>query len=51
MKKIILTIGVLVAIVCAATAQELKLAKSSGRLEIHLGRLTVEGYNGNEIVF
>lgn len=32
-------------------AQEYKVAKSSGRLEINIGRVTVEGYNGNEIVF
>jgi predicted membrane protein len=32
-------------------AQEFKLAKNSGRLEIHLGKVTVEGHNGNEIIF
>ncbi|MFZ6011366.1 MAG: hypothetical protein ACOYXT_13545, partial [Bacteroidota bacterium] len=32
-------------------AQEYKLAKSSGRLEINLGRVTVEGHTGNEIIF
>jgi hypothetical protein len=51
MKKIVLLIGVLVAFICAATAQDFKLAKTTGRLEIHLGRVTVEGYNGNEIIF
>jgi predicted membrane protein len=51
MKKIVLIIGIMVAIVCVATAQDFKVAKNSGRLEIHLGRVTVEGYNGNEIVF
>jgi len=51
MKKIVLLIGVLVAFICAATAQDFKIAKSTGRLEIHLGRVTVEGYNGNEIIF
>lgn len=35
----------------AATAQEYKVAKSTGRLELHLGRVTVEGHNGNEIIF
>ncbi|HEY3404888.1 MAG TPA: DUF4097 family beta strand repeat-containing protein [Ohtaekwangia sp.] len=34
-----------------ASAQEFKLAKSSGRLEINIGRVTVEGHNGNEIIF
>ena len=32
-------------------AQEFKLAKNSGRLEINLGRIHVEGYTGNEIIF
>jgi predicted membrane protein len=32
-------------------AQEFKVAKTSGRLEIHLGRVTVEGHNGSEIIF
>jgi hypothetical protein len=32
-------------------AQEYKVAKSSGRLEINIGRVIVEGHNGNEIIF
>jgi hypothetical protein len=32
-------------------AQEYKVAKSSGRLEIHIGKVVVEGHNGNEIIF
>jgi hypothetical protein len=32
-------------------AQEYKLAKNSGRLEIHLGRVKVEGHNGTDIIF
>lgn len=51
MKKIVLIIGIVVAAICVATAQEFKVAKSTGRLEIHLGRVTVEGYSGSEIVF
>lgn len=36
----------------AATAQEYKLAKSTGKLEINeVNNVTIEGYNGNEIVF
>lgn len=35
----------------AASAQEYKVAKSSGRLELHLGKVTVEGHNGNDIIF
>jgi predicted membrane protein len=34
-----------------AGAQEYKVARNSGRLEIHLGKVTVEGHNGNEIIF
>jgi hypothetical protein len=34
-----------------ANAQEYKVAKSTGRLEIHLGRVTIEGHSGNEIIF
>jgi hypothetical protein len=34
-----------------AHAQEFKVAKNSGRLEINIGRVRVEGYNGNEIIF
>lgn len=33
------------------SAQEYKVAKSSGRLEINIGRVTVEGHNGSEIIF
>jgi predicted membrane protein len=32
-------------------AQEFKVAKNSGRLEINIGRVTVEGHGGNEIIF
>lgn len=35
----------------AAQAQEFKIAKSSGRLELNIGRVTVEGHEGNEIIF
>ena len=33
-----------------ARAQEFKITKNSGRLEVHLGRVSFEGYNGSEIV-
>lgn len=50
MKNILfLMLGLLTATV--GFAQEFKVAKSTGRLEIGLGKVTVEGYNGNEIVF
>ncbi len=34
-----------------AGAQEYKVAKNSGRLEIHLGKATIEGHGGNDIIF
>jgi predicted membrane protein len=34
-----------------AYAQEFKVAKSTGRLNLHIGRVTVEGHSGNEIIF
>ncbi|MDQ2656916.1 MAG: DUF4097 domain-containing protein [Bacteroidota bacterium] len=34
-----------------ASAQEYRVAKTSGRLELNIGRVTVEGHNGNEIIF
>lgn len=48
--KYILTIMMLVTAM-GLRAQEYKVAKNSGRLEIHLGRVTVEGYSGDEIIF
>ncbi|MBL7853507.1 MAG: DUF4097 family beta strand repeat protein [Cyclobacteriaceae bacterium] len=41
----------LVLMTTAAWGQEFKVARNSGRLEIHLGRVTLEGHNGNEIIF
>ncbi len=39
-------------IIGAANAQEYKINKSTGRLEIReVNNVTIEGYNGNEIVF
>lgn len=32
-------------------AQEFKVSRSSGRLEINIGKVEVEGHNGNEIIF
>jgi hypothetical protein len=49
MKKLMIIALVLVA--TTLQAQEYKVAKSSGRLELYVGRVTVEGYAGNEIVF
>jgi hypothetical protein len=49
-KYIILTIISLAAIV-STQAQEYKISKSSGKLNIKIPSVTVEGYDGNEIVF
>jgi hypothetical protein len=32
-------------------AQEYKISKNSGRLELNVGQVTVEGHDGNEIIF
>jgi hypothetical protein len=50
MKKII--IGVFAMCLAITTmAQEYKVAKSSGKLQINLSRVTVEGHAGSEIIF
>lgn len=38
-------------IACNSVAQEFKIAKTSGRLEINLSGATIEGYTGSEIIF
>ncbi len=44
--------GLMLLLVASLThAQEYKLAKNTGRIEIYLGKVTVEGHNGNEIIF
>jgi hypothetical protein len=45
------TIAFVLASLTTVSAQEFKVSKSTGRLEIRTGRVTVEGYNGNEIIF
>lgn len=51
MKKILLS-ALLVASIGIAGAQEYKLAKSTGRLEIkEVNHVTIEGHAGNEIIF
>ncbi len=49
-KYIILTIISLAAIV-STQAQEYKISKASGKLNIQIPSVTIEGYDGNEIVF
>jgi len=51
MKKKLLTVALILFVVGWSQAQEYKVARSSGRLEINIGRVTVEGYSGNEIIF
>jgi hypothetical protein len=51
MKKLVVVIGMVVAALSSVVAQEFKVAKNTGKLAIYLGRVTVEGYSGNEIVF
>lgn len=49
-KKLMLAVMALFA-TAITYAQEYKVAKNSGRLEILTGKVTVEGHNGNEIIF
>ncbi len=51
MKKKLMIAAVMFLAAALAYGQEYKVAKSTGRLEIHLGKVTVEGHNGNEIIF
>jgi hypothetical protein len=50
MKKILIALAIWT-VGTTAFAQQYTVAKSSGRLELNIGRVTVEGYNGNEIIF
>jgi len=50
MKKLIIAVAAML-FFARAGAQEYKIAKNSGRLEIHLGKATVEGHNGSDIIF
>lgn len=49
MKKLVVILLVLIA--AGVNAQEFKVAKNTGRLELHVGRATIEGHSGNEIIF
>jgi hypothetical protein len=52
MKKHILNIAFGVLIAASATAQEYKVSKSTGRLDItEVNHVTIEGTTGNEIIF
>lgn len=49
MKKLMLFIVLLIP--ATLFAQEYKVARSTGKLELNIGRVEVEGYAGNEIIF
>ncbi len=49
--KIIILAALTLSCIPWAYAQDFKVAKNSGRLEINVGRVTVEGHSGNEIIF
>ncbi|HEU5145712.1 MAG TPA: DUF4097 family beta strand repeat-containing protein [Chryseosolibacter sp.] len=51
MKRIRIITVFLLILPFVVVAQEYKIAKTSGRLELNIGRVTVEGHNGNEIIF
>ncbi len=51
MKNRSLIIIALLMVTFLTKGQEYKVAKSTGRLELNLGRVTVEGHSGNEIIF
>lgn len=50
MKRILIGLAAL-CITLTAAAQDFKVARSSGKLQINLSRVTVEGHSGNEIIF
>jgi hypothetical protein len=49
--KVGMVLTIMFLIVGCLEAQEYRVQKNSGRLEINIGRVTVEGHNGNEIIF
>jgi hypothetical protein len=52
MKRILTSIALSCLLVTALRAQEYKVAKSTGRLEIkEVNHVSIEGYSGNEIIF
>lgn len=52
MKKVAATIAILLTAWSLSLAQEFKVAKSTGRLDLkEVGDVEVEGHNGNEIIF
>jgi hypothetical protein len=51
MKKFFIITFLGLSAISIARAQDYKVAKSSGKLTLNLTAATVEGYNGNEIIF
>lgn len=52
MKKIFIGLLLAIAVTSSVFAQEYKVSKSSGRLEIReVNHVSIEGHNGNEIIF
>jgi Putative adhesin len=51
MKKRTTVLALALMITGFVQAQEFKISKTSGRLELNVGRVTVEGHDGNEIIF
>jgi predicted membrane protein len=52
MKKRNIIVGLVALLISGVSyAQEFKVAKNTGRLEINLGKVEVEGHNGSEIIF
>jgi predicted membrane protein len=49
--KSVVVFAVLLMAANCLSAQEFKVAKNSGRLEIRIGKVTVEGHSGNDIIF
>ena len=49
--KNIMILAVMMITASCLQAQEFKVPRSSGRLEINIGKVLVEGHNGNEIIF
>ena len=49
--KSIMVLAVMMITAGCLRAQEFKVSRSSGRLEINIGKVLVEGHSGNEIIF
>lgn len=51
MSKYLLMVALAVTSLTAAQGQEYKVRRSSGKMIVNLPAVTIEGYNGNEIIF